>query len=109
MHYYRKGAVKRTGVRNQHRCVTLRRKGNLVYYTNKNTLQLCAIEDFCRSSSLQAVWDTAIARIRAVLIGDVNFLNILYCFQDFHEKRSALLSSAGLFVFFPGILGMAIF
>ena len=40
------------------------------------------------------------ALLGAVLIGDVNFLNFLFLFQDFHEKTSALLSSAGLFVFF---------
>ena len=45
------------------------------------------------------------AYIRAVLIGDVNFLNFLPFFQDFHEKKSVLLSSGGLFVFFPLILG----
>ena len=30
----------------------------------------------------------------------MNFLNFLFFFQDFHEKTAALLSSAGLFVFF---------
>ena len=43
--------------------------------------------------------ETAVS-LRAVLIGDVNFLNFLFFFQDFHEKTAALLSSAGLFVFF---------
>ena len=43
---------------------------------------------------------TSERRARAVLIGDVNFLNFLFFFQDYHEKSSALLlSSAGLFAF----------
>ena len=54
----------------------------------------------------QFAWPVSVTRnmpclgaLRAVLVGDVNFLKFLFFCQDFHRKTSALLSSAGLFVF----------
>ena len=46
--------------------------------------------------------------LRAVLTGDVNFLNFLFFPEDSHEKTSALLSSAGSFVFFFLIFALGI-
>ena len=40
------------------------------------------------------------ALIRAVLIGDVNFLNFLFFFQDFHEKRLHYYRARGYLSFF---------
>ena len=70
--------------------------GLYFYFYNKHVNILClnrrAVETLIQGEITSA--------LRAVLIEDVNFLNLLFFSLDFHGKSSALLSSTGLFVFF---------